>query len=223
MKSGNYDERVRRFFAGTASPQEISILKAEGVVTRDDELYAAALQAEREQKMDWSFDAFMEEAKPAKVVALPQHTRWVKKIAAAAAVAALLVSTYLFWPQHKHSGEMAVVPVKEQAMRMDPKNNAGAKPKLAAAKIAPVKKPAIVSKENTKKAVPVYRNVKDMPAPVIDSLPAAEPFMVIVNGKPVTNREEAIAIAGKSMAIFSRSLAQTIEELKPIAQIKIKL
>ena len=223
MKSGNYEEWVSRFYAGTASPQEICILKAEGLVTWEDELYAAALQAEREQKMDWSFDAFIEEAKPANVVALPQHNRWLKKFAAAAAVAALLVSTYLFWPQGKHSGELAVVPVKEQAIRMDPKNNAGARPKLAAAMIAPVKKPAIVSKGITKKAVQVYRNVKDTPAPVIDSLPTAEPFMVMVNGKPVTDREEAIAIAGKSMAIFSRSLTQTIEELKPIAQIKIKL
>ena len=225
MKSGNYDEWIARFFAGTASREEISVLKTAGLITWEDEQYAAALRQQRAQKMDWSFDAFMEEAKPAKVIVLPKSTRRVARFAAAAAVAAavLLVSAYLFWPAPQASRQLAASSVTKQASAAEQNDDTRSIVARPTAETAPVKKPASVGQATSKKAVQVARNVEKVSsATVAGSLPVAAPFLVMVNGKPITDSEEAIAIAGKSMALFSKSLTQTMEELKPIAQIKIQ-
>ena len=47
-------------------------------------------------------------------------------------------------------------------------------------------------------------------------------FLVMVNGKAITNEEDAIAITRESLAMVSRNLTTTVEELKPLSEIKIK-
>lgn len=50
MKSGKYSGLLDKFYAGTASAEEISLLQSEALVNEQDILYTEMLKEERGQK-----------------------------------------------------------------------------------------------------------------------------------------------------------------------------
>jgi hypothetical protein len=46
--------------------------------------------------------------------------------------------------------------------------------------------------------------------------------MVMVNGKRITDKADAIAITKESLSMVSRDFTNMVDQLKPIGQIKIK-
>lgn len=228
MKSGNYDELIDKFYAGRASAEEISILKSEGLLDEQDIFYAQALHSEREQKMDWDFADFMKEIPAAKEAALPGRRIWMKRMMAAAATVATILLAYIFWPQHDNTGEVAHVPVISK--QIDSNHKVAANPPV------PEMKDSILLSEDVKKhprAIISYtvktrkqnppKSNKEAAKDKEEATASDENFMVMVNGKPITDEADAIAIMKESLSMISRDLTHTVNELKPIGQIKIKL
>jgi len=228
MKRGNYDELIDKFYAGKASAEEISILKSEGLLDDQDVFYADALHSEREQKMDWDFADFMKEIPATKVAALPGRRVRMKRMMAAAATVATILLAYIFWPQHDNTGEVTRVPIINK--QIDSNHNVAANPPVSETK------DSILSSGNAKthpRAITSYTVKTSKQNPPKSNKEAAknkeeatasdENFMVMVNGKPITDEADAIAIMRESLSMISRDLTHTVNDLKPIGQIKIKL
>jgi len=228
MKSGNYDELIDKFYAGKASAEEISILKSEGLLDDKDVFYADALHSEREQKMDWDFADFMKEIPATKVAALPGRRVWMKRMMAAAATVATILLAYIFWPQHDNTGEVIHVPVINK--QIDSNHNVAANPPASEMKDSTLSsgnakthpRPITSYTIKTSKQIPPKSN-KEAAKDKEEATASDENFMVMVNGKPITDEADAIAIMKESLSMISRDLTHTVNELKPIGQIKIKL
>lgn len=227
MKSGNYNELLDKFYAGTASAIEISLLQSEGLINGQDMLYAETLREEREQKMDWEFEDFMNDIPQEKVVVFPARRVWMKKILSAAAVVAAIAIAYIFWPQLQ-TNKIANVPVSNKTAESN--KELTARVVLSANEIKDTaratKKTSQKSRDyavNTYKKRPVPKNIRPADKTGMSHTSNIQDYLVIVNGKPITNEAEAIAITRQSLGMVSRNLTLTIDELKPISRIKIKL
>ena len=227
MKSENYDELLNKFYAGTATATEISLLKNAGMC-ESDELYAAALADERNQTMDWTFEDLISEVPKVKLIPLTRNKVSLNRMIAAAAAVAAIVMAVTFWPTAKPYTELAdKVPVDKKvdsnkistydtpteltAITVEEKN-VTTKQRFTESKSASTVKQK--QKPTSKKTILKKPNSK---AEVLQN------YLVMVNGKPITNEQDAIDITRASLAMFSRNLSSTMEELKPIEQIKIKL
>lgn len=230
MKSGNYNELLDKFYAGTASAEEISVLQLEGLINEQDTLYAEALNAEREQKMNWEFEDFMKDISAEKVVAFPARKIWIKRILSAAAMVAAIVAAYIFWPQTS-TNKIANIPASNIL--------ADSNKELIATAILPAneikdtvratEKIEIAAKKNrdyavnTHKKRRVQKSIQPADKKDVKANANLQDYPVIVNGKPITNEADAVAIARESLGMISRNLTLTADELKPIGRIKIKL
>ncbi len=230
MKSGNYNELLDKFYAGTASAEEISLLQLEGLINEQDALYAEALNAEREQKMNWEFEDFMKDISSEKMVSFPARRIWVKRILSAAAMVAVIVTAYIFWPQTS-TNKIANTPASNKLVDSNKE--------LIATAILPgneikdtaraIEKIETASKKNrdfavnTHKKRPVQKSIKPPDKKDVKTNSSLQDYLVIVNGKPITNEADAVAIARESLGMISRNLTLTADELKPISLIKIKL
>ncbi len=232
MKSENYDELKDKFYAGKASAEEIDILKGEGLLDDQDIFYAGVLRSEREQKMDWDFADFMKEVPATKVVALQRRGVQIKRMIAAAATVVTILLAYIFWPQPDNPKEVALVTVINKNEKADSNANVSASP---VSPLNQLKDSVLLSgqlnkhgratgqytaktrKQNLPKSSKGAANDKEEAS-------ATNPdFMVMVNGKPITDEADAIAIMKESLSVVSRNLSHAVDELKPITQIKIKL
>ncbi len=230
MKSGNYNELLHKFYAGTVSAEEINLLQLEGLINEQDALYAEVLHAERAQKMDWEFEDFMKDISAEKVVAFPARRIWVKRILAAAAMVAAIVTAYIFWPQTS-TNKIANIPASNKLV--DSNKELIATAKLPANQIKDtaraVEKTATASKKNRDYAVNMHKKrwvqkrIQRVDKKDVKTNADLQDYLVIVNGKPVTNEADAVAIARESLGMISRNLTLTADELKPISRIKIKL
>ena len=230
MKSGNYNGLLDKFYAGTATAEEISLLKLEGLINEQDIIYAETLRQERAQKMHWEFEDFMNDIPSKKVVTFSARKVWVKRMLSAAAVVAAIVTAYIFWPQPQ-TNKIANVPASNKVVDTD--KDVTAATVLPANEIkdsmVTTKKINPLAKRNTSGFVTTGKKTAGQkgkkPAGKMDANNNADlqNNLVIVNGKPVTNEADAVAITRKSLGIVSRNLALTIDELKPISRIKIKL
>jgi hypothetical protein len=230
MKSENYDELMDKFYSGKASAEDISILKGEGLLDDRDIFYAEALNSEREQKIDWDFEDFMNEITATKVVALPGRKSGMKRMMAAAAVVATILLSYIFWPRQDNNIQIAHVPVINK--KIDSRVNTST---TAALPVDKVKDSVLLSedvimhprasKNYTVKTRKYDRSKSSKGAATDEEETTArdDDFIVMVNGKRITDKADAISITKESLSMVSRDLTNTVDELKPIGQIKIKL
>ncbi len=230
MKSGNYNEFLDKFYAGTASAEEISLLQLEGLINEQDALYAEALNAEREQTMNWEFEDFINDISSHKAVAYLGRKIWVKRILSAAAMVAAIVTAYIFWPQAS-TNKIASIPASN--ILVDSNKQLIATATLPANDIKDTARAAekietasTKNREyavNTHKKRPVQKSIKAADKKGVKTNSNLQDYLVIVNGKPVTNEADAVAIARESLGMISRNLTLTADELKPISRIKLKL
>jgi hypothetical protein len=230
MKSENYDELMDKFYAGKASAEDISILKGKGLLDDPDIFYAEALHSEREQKMDWDFEDLMNDVTATRVVALPRRSVRMKRMMAAAAVVAAILLAWIFWPPQDNRKEIVLTPVITK--KVDPAVDIFPK---AALPVDKVKDSALLS-EDIKTRPPAiknytvktrkYRPSKSSKGPAKDRKETTtkdDDFMVMVNGKRITDQADALAITKESLTMVSRDFTNMVDQLKPIGQIKIKL
>lgn len=231
MKSGNYAELMDKFYAGTASAEEINLLQSEKLINDLDNLYVEAINSEREQKMDWEFEDFMKEIPQTKIVTLSTQSApgvWLKRIMAAAAMIVVIMTTYVFWPQQNQPKEIANVVVNNKSADSNLiGNNTETVDKIKDAE------PADESIKPTPKGISNYAvkpTKKETSKSIIHTAKEnvkekenAQDFFVMVNGKAITDEADAIAITRESLSMVSRNLSSTVNELRALSQIKIKL
>ncbi len=231
MKSGNYDELIDKFYAGTANAEEISLLKTEGYLTEQEEVYAKALAEERTETMNWDFEDFLKEVPAAKVISIAPRKFPLQRLLASAAVIGALIMAIIFWPKQQQDNRLANVPVINKSID----TNTQVAQNTAPTPIKEITAPAqTIVKINIKKGnTDLASNSKtDYPTKKVISTTLDKDevkkgdfteYLVMVNGKPITNEEEAVAITRQSLSAFSQNLSTTVEEMRPIGQIKIKL
>ena len=227
MKSENYDELLNKFYAGTATANEISLLKKAGMC-ESDELYAAAISEDRNQTMDWTFEDLIEEVSEAKLIPLTRNKVSLNRMLTAAAAAAAIVMAVILWPTAKPYKELAdKVTVEKKADSNKPLTYTAPAAFIATTtedKNVPKKQRSSESKSAStvkqNQTLSFKKNILKKPNAEAEVL---QDYLVIVNGKPITNEQDAIDITRASLAMFSRNLSSTMEELKPIEQIRIKL
>lgn len=230
MKSGNYNELLDKFYAGNAIAEEISLLQLEGIINEQDALYAEALGIERGQKMDWEFEDFMNDIPSEKVVTFPARRVWMKRILSAAAIVAAIVIAFIFWPQQR-ANKIANVPASNKMVDSNKELTASAV--LPANEIKDTaeatEKINTATKKNTDYTVtthkkrPLQKSIRPVDKTDVSNNSNLQDYLVIVNGIPITNEADAVAITRESLGMVSRNLTLTVEELKPISRIKIKL
>lgn len=232
MKSGNYEDLINKFYAGNVTAEEILLLKKEGLIDENDAHYASAIEEERTQQMDWTFEEFMKEVPKAKVVAITPFSNWLKTLIAAAAVLLAIFAVFVLMPKPTEH------PSREMVRLPQNNNVADSNQQLLANNIMPVneiKDTASVSEKlnskstnnktlvkNSKKLTP-KKSVVSSVIKKEERKAALEDYLVMVNGKPITDEATAIAITRESLGMVSANLTSTMDEMKPIAQIKIKL
>lgn len=230
MKSGNYSELLEKFYAGTASAEEISLLQSQALVNEQDILYAEVLKEERRQKMDWKFEDFMNDVSLDKVETFPARIVWMKRILSAAATVVIIVAAYTLWPVPQ-TDKIVTVPASNKS--------AESKKQLAATTVLPANKTKeaseaaekvkITLKKNRSHAVitgrkrPVQKSIRQADKTDVSNNSHHPEYLVFVNGQAITNEADAVAITRESLSMISQNLTLAVDELKPIGQIKIKL
>ncbi|MEJ6981808.1 hypothetical protein WG906_15175 [Pedobacter sp. P351] len=223
MKSGKYSGLLDKFYAGTASAEEISLLQSEALVNEQDILYTEMLKEERGQKMDWEFEDFMNDIPSDKVEAFPARRVWMKRILSAAAMVAIIGAAYILWPQPQ-TDKMANVPASNKtaepnkelrATAVSPENEIK-EASQGAEKVTTVSKINRDYAVNTDKKRPVQKSIRQADTTGVSNNLDSPEYLVIVNGQPITNEADAIAITRESLAMISQNLTLTVDELKPI-------
>jgi len=225
MKSENYDELMDKFYAGKASAEDISMLKGKGLLDDQDMLYAEALNSEREQKMDWDFEDLMNEVSATKVVALPRRSLRMKRMIAAAAVVATILLACIFWPRQDNPKQIVQAPLFNKKVDTDMEISAN-----PASPVNKAKDPIVLSEDvkTHPRAIKNYtgktskhnfsksnnRVAKDKE----ETTARNDDFIVMVNGKRITDEADAIAITKQSLSMVSRDLNNTVNGLKPIGR-----
>jgi hypothetical protein len=219
-----------KFYDGKASAEDISFLKGKGLLDEQDIFYAEALNSEREQKMNWDFEDLMNEITATKVVLLPRRSLPMKRMMAAAAVVATILLACIFWPQQDNHRQIVHVPVINK--KVDTGMDILSKPVLPGNKV----EDSVLLSKDVKTHQPSIKNytmktrkhsfsksnngvAKDQE----ETTARDDDFIVMVNGKRITDEADAIAITKESLNMVSRDLTNTVNELRPIGQIKFKL
>lgn len=226
MKTDRYKDWESKFFEGEElTPEEELFLKNES-----ENPYFSFLKEEKQEKLDISFEDFLKKTEEPKVVALPiQKTSYKMYWMAASLV--LLMGISAFWmfnqPQKiepaiaknpdvpKKETVNAVVPVEETI-----KENSTPKPVLANQESQKVDKTANdkVVKELVRKELEKLmaqqenqsnKEEKQIQVPT-ESISDYNPNYVIINGKPIYDEGEAIAVTENAFNYFASNVTQTI-------------
>ena len=220
MKNDNYEPMLDRYYSGKATAEEARMLNEAGLIDNEDELYASAVQEERAVNMNWSFEEMMQAtAREEKPIIKPKIV-WMNRFAAAAAILAICFLTYTFLYKKDEATPLADVPAKREQKIAQPILQADTAISIAVATVP--KKTVIITQANRKKTKLIAAVKGPLPAALKVAKTDYDPNMVVVNGKPIASEEDALAITKESMAMLSRNLTNSIEELKPISTIKIK-
>lgn len=216
MSESNYNKLLEKYLSAESSPAEEKELASfdaeEDVFTAFDTL--------RNEKMNWDFDAFLEDAKTTPVVSAHSNNykRFFTAIAAAVVIGAV---AFNFWKQTPPVIQPQQPMVKTEA----PINNT----QLIIDKRNEKQSPALVSNQSQEieqKHTTIAKHTKpNRTKAAIKSRQsnddATAPAYVIVNGRAITNKQEAEAIAGQSLAMLSQNLTAAVGDIKTINEFKV--
>ncbi|WP_447641843.1 MULTISPECIES: hypothetical protein [Chitinophagaceae] len=225
MNNDKLDASEKRFWQGTSTREEEHLLKMEA-----DNPYFTAVKDAAEEKMDWSFEDFVqktenleEEAKIVKGNFPFQKLLWI-----AAVVATAILIVWKWNPTPKENSPVAKsengidVPANAQDTS-NPKTNTQlvlidenkqSKSKPAITKIA-----SNTSGIRHRKAVNPTSIVAAVPE--TDTLDAYEPQFVLVNGKPVYNEAEAVTLTKQSLALLADNISKGASHLSVVKDLSI--
>ena len=227
MKTDRYKDWESRFFEGEElTPEEHLFLKNES-----DNPYFSFLKEEKQDKLDIKFEDFLKKAtkqndtKEPKIVALPIVKRKSYTQYWMAASLVLLMGISGFWmfnnPENiePQIAKHTETPKKVETPKVSPIEKASTQqPVLAQQNIQPKtqkieKKNAVENQEL--KAQFAYHQPKEIKTDnqnqsKVNSDSDYNPNYVIINGKPVYNEQEAIAVTEDTFNFFASNVTQTI-------------
>ena len=227
MKTDRYKDWESKFFEGEElTPEEELFLKNES-----ENPYFSFLKEEKQEKLDISFEDFLKKTEEPKIVALPMKKTSYKMYWMAASLI-LLMGISALWmfnqPQkietpiaknpevpNKEKIEKVVAPVEETI-----EQTTTPKPVLANQENQKVDKTAndkvvkeLVRKEFEKLMAQqensIKKEQKQIQVPEI-STSDYNPNYVIINGKPIYDESEAIAVTENAFNYFASNVTQTI-------------
>ena len=226
MKTDRYKDWESKFFEGEElSPEEHLFLKNES-----DNPYFSFLKEEKQEKLDIKFEDFLNKAtkqnvtKEPKIVALPIVKRKSYTQYWMAASLVLLMGISGFWmfnnPENiepqiaKHTES----PKKVETPKVSPiENGSTQQPVLTQQNTQPKtqkveKKNAVENQESkTQFAYHQPKEIKkDQNLNKVNSDSDYNPNYVIINGKPIYNEQEAIAVTEDTFNYFASNVTQTI-------------
>lgn len=226
MKTDRYKDWESKFFEGEElTPEEELFLKNES-----ENPYFSFLKEEKQEKLDISFEDFLKKTEEPKIVALPIKKTSYKMYWMAASLV-LLMGISAFWmfnqPQKMEPGiaKNPDVPKKEIVDPVLPvektiEENSTPKPVLANQESQKVDKTAndkvvkeLVRKEFEKLMAQQEnqsnKEEKQIQVPT-ESISDYNPNYVIINGKPIYDEGEAIAVTENAFNYFASNVTQTI-------------
>ena len=221
MNTDRYKDWESRFFAGEElTPEEHLFLKNES-----DNPYFSFLKEEKQDKLDISFDDFLNKTEEPKIVALPivKKKSYTQYWMAASLV--LLMGISGFWmfnnPENiePQIAKHTETPKKVETPKVSPiENGSTQQPVLTQQNTQPkiqkvAKKNAVENQEL--KAQFAYHQPKEIKTDnqnqsKVNSDSDYNPNYVIINGKPVYNEQEAIAVTEDTFNFFASNVTQTI-------------
>lgn len=226
MKTDRYKDWESKFFEGEElTPEEELFLKNES-----DNPYFSFLKEEKQEKLDISFEDFLKKTEEPKVVALPIKKTSYKMYWMAASLVLLMGISALWMFNQPQKMEPAIaknpdVPKKEIVDPVLPvektiEENSTPKPVLANQESQKVDKTAndkvvkeLVRKEFEKLMAQQEnqsnKEEKQIQVPT-ESISDYNPNYVIINGKPIYDEGEAIAVTENAFNYFASNVTQTI-------------
>ena len=227
MKTDRYKDWESKFFeAEELTPEEELFLKNES-----DNPYFSFLKEEKQEKLDIKFEDFLKKAtkqnvtKEPKIVALPIVKRKCYTQYWMAASLVLLMGISGFWmfnnPENiePQIAKHTETPKKVETPKVSPiENGSTQQPVLTQQNTQP--KTQKVAKKNAAENQPsttqfAYQQPKQIKTDYqqqnqVNSDSDYNPNYVIINGKPVYNEQEAIAVTEDTFNFFASNVTQTI-------------
>ena len=213
MSSNKYDELLERYYNGLTSVEEERWLKSQPQWAAP-EMPMAALAAEKVE-MDWSFEDFKRRVgaaeKQTKVIPL-RSVRWWTYAAAILLLVLLGIGIYT-----NNKMEVKV----NDAVHTLPRPAAPAINDLTDTvsrfEPLPVKNNTLALRKKTRPKKNTPLPGKNLPAPKNDD------FFVMVNGRRITNEEEALAILQQSLGSLSGDMRETMAAVNNSPKLNFKL
>lgn len=231
MKTDRYKDWESKFFAGEElTPKEELFLKNES-----DNPYFSFIKEEKQEKMDLSFEDFLRKTEEPKIVALPKKSNFRMYWMAASLV--LLMGFSAFWMFNKTEKTTPVI-VKNENPKQENPSEKSITSKTEIPVLANRENQETDIETQQKKAEnssTSLRNLKDSAKPMTNEKYIAQqktentkihiidenyekstsdynPNYVIVNGKPIYNEQEAIAVTEDAFNYFASNVTQTINQ-----------
>lgn len=222
MKTDRYKDWESKFFEGEElSPEEYLFLKNES-----DNPYFSFLKEEKQEKLDIKFEDFLNKAtkqnvtKEPKIVALPIVKRKSYTQYWMAASLVLLMGISGFWmfnnPENiePQIAKHTETPKKVETPKVSPIENGSTQQPVLTQQNTQPKIQKVAKKnaaETTQFAYHQPKEIKkDQNLNKVNSDSDYNPNYVIINGKPIYNEQEAIAITKDTFNYFASNVTQTI-------------
>lgn len=226
MKTDRYKDWESKFFEGEElTPEEELFLKNES-----ENPYFSFLKEEKQEKLDISFEDFLKKTEEPKIVALPiKKTSYKMYWMAASLILLMGISAFWIFDQPKKIettiAKTPDVPKKEKVEKVPQveetiEQTSTPKPVLANQETQKVDKTTndkvvkeLVRKEFEKlmaqQETQSNKEEKQIQVPT-ESISDYNPNYVIINGKPMYDEQEAIAVTENAFNYFASNVTQTI-------------
>lgn len=226
MKTDRYKDWESKFFEGEElTPEEELFLKNES-----DNPYFSFLKEEKQERLDISFEDFLKKTEEPRIVSLPIKKTSHKMYWMAASLILLMGISALWMFNQPQKIEPAIaknqdVPKKEKVEKVAPveekmEQTSTPKPVLANQESQKVDQTTndkvvkeLVRKEFEKlmaqQETQSKKEEKQIKVPT-ESTSDYNPNYVIINGKPMYNEQEAIAVTENAFNYFASNVTQTI-------------
>lgn len=221
MKTDRYKDWESRFFEGEElTPEEHLFLKNES-----DNPYFSFLNEEKQDKLDISFDDFLKKTEESKIVALPivKRKSYTQYWMAASLVLLMgITGLWMFNNPENIAPQVAshtVKPKKIEVPKVVPvEETQTQQPVLAQQDVQPEKqevekKNTVANQQSTTQFAshqPKQIKTDYQTQNQVNSDSDYNPNYVIINGKPIYNEQEAIAITEDTFNYFASNVTQTI-------------
>ncbi len=224
MKNRRIEELKDKYFDGQSSSEEEKELK------KSDELFFQLLDEEKKVKMDWSFEDFESQVMGDKKVIRWWNNAWIKYAAAAILLMIVGLSVYLNQEQAVQPSVIANRADKDVQKSPAEELTANNKADLQSNAEIPIKKDknssAMLRTKTFKQQVPSKRMLEKKQK-VIQSLQHMEDTYqadyVVLNGKPVSNEEEAVELTLRSLGLLASNLENGVDKAMNIKQMSISI
>ena len=228
MKTDRYKDWESKFFEGEElTPEEELFLKNES-----DNPYFSFLKEEKQEKLDISFEDFLKKTEEPRIIPIPiKKTSYKMYWMAASLILLMGISAFWIFDQPQKIAKNQDVPKKEIVKPVVPvektvEENSAPKLVLANQESQKVDKATndkvvkeLVRKEferlMAQQETQSNKEEKQMQVPT-ESISDYNPNYVIINGKPIYDEGEAIAVTENAFNYFASNVTQTINHAESV-------